>query len=319
MAKAAFALGTSEELRRIEPTPPLVEADVYGGEPGASSPLSASDFVPFKPLVDVLVCGALVLPAEVEQADVTLEVGARIRKTVRVYGDRFFMPGIVGGLAVSRPRRFRYMPITWERAFGGTDPDDPRIFEPRNPVGRGVRRHARQLEGTLAPNFEDPQRPSRAVGFGPIAPHWHPRRKLAGTYDEAWQDTRFPLLPIDFDERFFNVAPEDQQLHGYLPGEEVRLTYMTEIGRERFRLPSFDVRVRFAEYPGLTTDARIVPDTIIIEPAERRVSLVGRVRYYPRKDLVALKQVIVGEPTPGFLKALEKDKSYVDFRKGIRG
>lgn len=51
-----------------------------------------------------------------------------------------------------------------------------------------------------------------AAGFGPLARAWAPRLALAGTYDETWLKTRHPGLPQDFDYRFYNCAPEDQQI-----------------------------------------------------------------------------------------------------------
>jgi len=42
--------------------------------------------------------------------------------------------------------------------------------------------------------------------------NWEPRYKLAGTYDQKWLDDVFPFLPADFDERYYQAAPEDQQV-----------------------------------------------------------------------------------------------------------
>ncbi len=44
------------------------------------------------------------------------------------------------------------------------------------------------------------------AGFGPVPPWWRPRQQHAGTYDEAWLAERHPLLPRDFDERFWHCA-----------------------------------------------------------------------------------------------------------------
>lgn len=46
------------------------------------------------------------------------------------------------------------------------------------------------------------------------------RACLAGTYDDAWLQKRWPAFPADFDWGYFNAAPRDQQLDGYLAGDE---------------------------------------------------------------------------------------------------
>jgi hypothetical protein len=59
---------------------------------------------------------------------------------------------------------------------------------------------------------------------------------------------KFPLLPDDFDPRFYQAAPGDQQVPGYLSGgEEVELENLTPGGSLKFRLPRTDLwfRTRF--------------------------------------------------------------------------
>jgi hypothetical protein len=150
-------------------------------------------------------------------------------------------------------------------------------------------------------------------GFGPIAPHWEPRARLAGTYDDHWKKQRAPLLPEDFNPAFLNCAPPDQQLPGYLPGEEVRLTGMTRSGQARFQLPEFSVPVMFVTRDLIEeTWARV--DTIIIEPAAERVSLVARSFCSPRPNAIALRTAFVGPLTRGRRRALELGKEYLDLR-----
>src|SRR5262249_44792319 len=146
---------------------------------------------------------------------------AGLAKTVRVFGDRVWKPGVLG-LAMTDPEPFVAIPITYERAFGGADrtSDNPKKhdWERRNPVGTGFALDPQRLIEQKLPNVEDPKplsgwgrsRP-RPAGFGPIARHWLPRAEFAGTYGEKWQTERLPLLPEDFDERFYLCAPADQQ------------------------------------------------------------------------------------------------------------
>lgn len=55
------------------------------------------------------------------------------------------------------------------------------------------------------------QYPCRPAGFGSVGRSWAPRVSLTGTYDDQWQQERWPLSPTDFDERYWNSAPQDQQ------------------------------------------------------------------------------------------------------------
>ena len=50
------------EVLRAKRQAPLVEADVFAGEPGLSAPLAESDFAPKKPKCDVLLNGTAYAP-----------------------------------------------------------------------------------------------------------------------------------------------------------------------------------------------------------------------------------------------------------------
>jgi hypothetical protein len=193
-----------------------------------------------KPATDVVVAGHAYSPSgkPVSELVATLAVGS-ILKSLVVVGDRAWE-----GTALSDPVPFIRMPLTYERAFGGSDPlEEPREFDARNPVGQGFVTKAEHVDGRAAPNFELPQarlgsptdRPPPA-GFGPIAPSWSPRIELAGTHDDAWLEARHPLPPLDQNPAFRCAAPPDQQTE--LKGDEpVRLDNLTPSGAWRFRLP----------------------------------------------------------------------------------
>lgn len=199
---------------------------------------------------DVLLHGHAHAPGgrPVNQIDVSLQVGP-IAKTLRVFGDRTWRRGIAGPETGS-PEPCTKMPIVWERAYGGCDTQsaDPgeHGYEPRNPVGTGFATDSSRVLGQRVANVELPgqlisgwkNRPVPA-GFGPVARHWSPRRELAGTYDERWEKERLPLLPHDFNELFFQCAPSDQQVDGYLCGDEpVLLRNLSPEGDISFRLPT---------------------------------------------------------------------------------
>jgi hypothetical protein len=313
--KATFTWGKRGEPIPAEPLP-IVEQDLFVGDPAMSGIAVPGEVGPRKPRVDVLLKGAIAFRTPVVEIDVSLAVSNRLRKVVRVFGDRVWLP-TASGVAPSRPRPVDRVPIFWERSFGGTDPTNPGIFDPRNPVGSGMARSPRTLDGRPAPSFEDPQRRIASFkdrpapfGFGAIAPHWQPRVGLAGTYDAAWEKQRCPLLPVDFNPEYFNVAPVDQRLDGYVAGEEVRLDGMTVAGQDVFTLPAVRVPIAFRSRSDFF-ETYTVPDTVVIEPAERRFSVVARATYAPLPTMLAMRQVIVGAISRGRRRALETGKTYV--------
>jgi hypothetical protein len=320
--KATFTWGKRGDPIAAEPLP-LVEQDLFVGDPATSGIAAPGEVGSPKPMVDVVLKGAVVFRTPIVEIDVSLALGDRLRKVVRVFGDRVWLP-TASGVAPSRARPVDRVPILWERSFGGTDPTNPGLFEPRNPVGSGMARSPRTLDGRPAPSFEDPRlriasfkdRPA-PCGFGAIAPHWQPRVRLAGTYDDAWQKQRCPLLPVDFNPGYFNVAPADQQMAAYVVGEEVRLDGMTVAGQDVFTLPAVRVPIAFRSRSDFF-ETYTLPDTVVIEPAERRFSVVARATYTPLPNMLALHQVLVGPISRGRRRALETGKLYVDLR-GAKG
>jgi len=260
-------------------------APVFRGDPESSSLLFESDLVQTKTRTDVLVEGHAYAPGGKPATTVNVRLKiAQIDKTLRVHGDRRIQAGLLG-VKLSDTEPFTRMPITYERSFGGTDrkSGDPKQhqWEPRNPVGVGFARKAEDLIESLAPNIEDPGQPygswrrDQPAGFGPIARHWMPRVKLAGTYDDTWGATRKPLLPSDFDERFYQSAPEDQQASGFLRGGElVELHNLTPDGFLSFHLPRVTLGLTTRFYDRTQAWHRADLHTVIIEPDERRFRMV---------------------------------------------
>jgi hypothetical protein len=283
--KGTFLVTNNHSLELAQEQKEVLLSPEYRGDPAVSSLLYESDLDYTKPTTDIILHGHAYAPAgRVSRVvDVTMRIG-NMRKTLRVFGDRVWHKGLVG-LKLSDPKPFQKMPITYERAFGGTDlrSDDPkaRRWERRNPVGRGFATKRRHVIGQLAPNVEDPKalisswenRP-RPAGFGPIARHWSPRVELAGTYDEQWEKKRLPLLPEDFNERFYQCAPSDQQSPDYLKGgEPVELINLSPDGPLRFNLPHVDLG--FTTRLGRSTIEHVARlHTVVIEPDVPRVILV---------------------------------------------
>ena len=248
--KATYGLDGSGGMAPAEEQREVELADTFTGEPGESSVAYASDLAIRKTSTDVVLVGSA-YPARAgeREGEVGVQVGTA-RASMRVFGDREWQSAL-GVTRMSRPQPFECLPLTYERAAGGTDltpsAERDQSFDPRNPVGMGFRasRSRRDVDASKLPNFERPDalirtpddRPAPApVGF--VAPGWAPRSEFAGTYDEAWTETRSPLLPTDFDIRFFDVAPPGLTVPGRLQGNEHGAAMgVSPYGLLRFTLP----------------------------------------------------------------------------------
>lgn len=272
----------------------LADAQVpvkWGGEPWGKPGESSNKYEPetafIKPATDVVLLGHAHAPQKgATEGLVALQVGP-LKKAVRVVGERTWYRSM-GHIAATKPLPFDKLPLTWERAFGGWDRTDAAkpAFEPRNPVGVGFRASPRHFqEGLKLPNLEDPAEPLREfgqrvtpVGVGFTSPNWQPRAKYAGTYDEAWNKTRKPLLPKDFDRRFFNAAAPGLVAPGYLKGDEpVIITGVSPKGRLSFSLPGQAapvVTVELAAAEDATPQLHL--DTVILDTDEEHVLMLWR-------------------------------------------
>jgi hypothetical protein len=324
VVKGTFSIPPpGEEPQLAEEQVPLVMADVFTGEPGFSAPLYESEFALRKPKCDVLLNGSAFAPGgkPAERVTVSLRVGT-MKKSFDVVGNRVWRRGILGPTA-SSPEPFVSMPFSYDKAFGGIDKTNPepsrwRTFVPNH---FGVGYHDHPLDPSInskpLPNTEETGRhvndsrgPYRPMSFGPIFRAWQPRLKYAGTYDDKWLEKVFPFLPADFDERYFQAAPEDQQIDYLQGGEEVELVNLTPEGRTRIRLPHVRVPVEFIrnDYKSTTVDA--LADTLFLEADKGRFVITWRASTPLRKNVFEVPTGIVGRMPRGWYRARESGKRY---------
>ena len=301
----------------------FVMADRFSGDPGHSAPVCESDFAPIKPRCDVLLNGSAHAPGgkPVSRVQVGLRVGS-LTKTFEVVGDRVWRRDLLS-VAPTSPVPFVEMPISYDRAFGGTDTshEDPRRHDAwmENPVGCGFHvNHAKEaIDGEPLPNTEevgvavtDPKGKYRPMSFGPIGRGWRPRARYAGTYDQAWIDDVFPFLPADFDERYFQSAPEDQQLDMLHGGEEVVLINLTPRGRTSFKLPTVRVPITFYLRDHTEREMQAVNDTLLIEPDAGRIIMLWRTALPLQRNMFEVAQVVVGTMPRAWHRARASGKTW---------
>ncbi len=301
MVKASFIIG--EKWQLTDEQPQFLYKDEYWAEPENSSIKYASDFHLGKPASDIIVIGNALSPDQqaVKQLDVTVNVG-EVKKTVRVFGDRFWRNG-----KITAAEPFQIMPLTYERAFGGEYfvDDEIELIEEKNPVGTGFAGKSSQLEmnDVALPNLEDPDNLIRLHSdtpepacFAIISPGWQNRVNYAGTYDEAWQTGRAPYLPLDYDRRFFNLAHNDLIYTDYLQGgEAVYISNMHSSGDLQFNLPMINP---IAEIEIRTKKLHIPFDmeTLQIEPNQLKLTMIWRAAIPCDKAIMKINDINIVLP-----------------------
>jgi len=288
VVKGTFRLTDAPALTLAEEQSPLRAADVYHGDPAATSLAGASDMVMFKPATDILVSGCYYPNRRDPRWNFAGFIFGpqKMRKLIQVFGDRRWDKRLVG-IGLSAPARFEKIPIVYERAFGGVDDSLPGSVEvcPENPAGVGFRgkRSRKEIAGQPVANLEDPQHPitapdqrPRPHALGAIAPAWSPRPSFAGTYDQAWSKTRMPLPPADFNPRYNQAAPPDQIYPSHVVGgEPMEIFGMTPEGHMRFEVPRVRPQVVVRVLDRRETPA-VTCDTVDVEMEKRTLSLVWR-------------------------------------------
>lgn len=290
IVKGTFNIGNAEQgLIVADHQSEINLADVYWGKPGEFSLKYESDIAISKPGTDVALIGKARSPnGPVRQLDVRLSVGA-LQKVVRVFGDRFWEK-TASGWKMTSPKPFESMPLVYEYAYGGQDPwqepDAPPDVELRNPVGKGFagKKSHKAVDRIPLPNLELPQqlisdirqRPEPA-GFGFIARNWQPRSLMMGTYDEAWEAHRSPLLPADFNPASHAAAsPGLRADHHFEGGEPVVIENVSSQGPINFSLP--ENRIKVVTYiDQQRVEHETLMDTVVIESLRNRVILTWRV------------------------------------------
>lgn len=283
---------------------PFVYSDTHYGDPETTSIRVETDFSPIKPKCEVLLDAMATAPqgSQVETIEVRL-IGPGLDKRATVTGQRRWFRGGLG-IQASRPQPFRSMPLAWHLTFGGTDRTDPDPAKHRsdaiNPIGSGYLVGQSNIDGTPMPCIEHPRSRIRIwndratpIGFGPVPRFAKERAKYAGTYDKHWMDNVLPFLPDDFDDRYFQAAPQDQWLDKLSEGMIFGCAGMNESGTFKVKLPRLEVPVRFM-FDDHTEHKVMTPDTLNIVPHEGRIVLVGRASTKLPRKFVRLEQVHVG-------------------------
>jgi hypothetical protein len=312
LVQGSYSISTQGEVAFLPEQPPPNPGGEWIGDPGLSSMRLEPQIAFEKLATDIVMLGSAHAPrVGTTRMQVGIRVGS-VQKLVDIVGTRYLVKSS-GGLRISEPEPFETIPLTYEHAFGGWDrrAEDPQLhrYEARNPVGVGFRDGSHDTPDELVlPNIEDPGQPFRSygdtpppAGFGFIAPNWQPRLDFAGTFDAAWDRSRKPLLPTDFNRQFFNAASPGLVAPGFLRGDEPVVTVGASAGeRIAFHLPQEPPPDCIVELRGRNrVELRTVLDTVIVDMDRLLLILQWRAHYAVRNGM---DDVVSIEILRGFLR-----------------
>ncbi|EYF08874.1 DUF2169 family type VI secretion system accessory protein [Chondromyces apiculatus] len=277
--------------------------------------LYPNDFADYKLNAEVLLLGTCHAPGQrqVVECPVRFAVGSW-SKILRVVGPRVWSDNLSGAV-MSEPLPFTRMPLDHAHAYGG-----PTFAW--NPSGKGH-------DGRELPNVEHPAQPIRSrndrpepAGFGPLNPLWPQRAsKMGKEYGKSYQEKRAPFYAEDFDWTYFSAAPLDQQLKGYLRGDEELSVHNVHPHAPVIvaRLPGLRVRAFVNDVVGAFREVALSLDTLTVDADKGVVYLTWRGLDKVREDdLTDVKTVLIASepladhPLPEahyrqILDAFEKD------------
>ncbi len=251
-----------------------IKGDTYReeDEDRAGECLYPGDFADWKPRAEVMLRGTCHTPLgkPLPECPVRFSVGSW-SKILRVVGRRFWSDDKPGAV-MSETAPFTKMPVDYAHAFGGPG-------YATNPVGMG-------FAGRELPNVEHAGAVIRSrrdapgpAGFGPLNPAWPPRAgKIGKEYGAKWKKERSPWYAEDFDWTYFNAAPADQQLEGYLRGDE-RLVFQNLHPTEQVfeaRLPGLRIRAFVKDAKGRFREVAMSLDTLFADLDEGKLYLTWR-------------------------------------------
>lgn len=211
-------LAEPDTWQALAPYLPLMQAPDLGGPKGRGEwMLAGASYAGTKPL---------------PSWEPEIQIG-QSHKRLQVHGLRRWERGML-----SEAVPVSCVTMDWRSAWGGAT-----VAE--NPLGCGLLDGA----GTVTvPCIEHPEHPWRnpdeitvPACTLPIEVTHPLRRGCAGTYDASYFERFYPGMPADFDHRFFNRAPADQQIQGMWRGDEafVLRHWHAELNCIEGRLPGF--------------------------------------------------------------------------------
>ncbi|MDQ1834983.1 DUF2169 family type VI secretion system accessory protein [Massilia scottii] len=295
----------------------IVLGDVYAGTAGNAVMRAVvtddGDVLPYKPGTDVLVTGSASAPDGIAATEwiAGIRVGT-VKKLLRLHGPRQFRKQMMGW-SLGPAQAVTHVALDYRLAYGGCIDIPAELTEgaeadwvahPGNPAGCGwlpgadayahlprqARAHVRKWiaaqKELTAPQIEDaveavgnPYAYAAPQGFSATARWWAPRVEMQGKYDDMWRSTRYPLLPKEFDSRYFQCASPGLVATPHLTGDETVTLLGLLPARCEMTLPGWKIIVAVTRASGVEEISLPLLDTLRFDLATRQASLVWRTHF----------------------------------------
>lgn len=232
VCKAGFSFDEQGNLIPLPPDYEIHAADQHLADPLASSLVQASEIAPFKQGSEIYLYGT----ASPERNNlIAMEVGMGMlftdgrewKKILRVYGPRKWQKTRLNYI-MGEPGFVQPIPLQYEYAFGGSNPNDDDDAYATNPIGMGYNSDQRKLLSEALPRIEtgptfmtSPMQKPVPAGFGPLPVFWEPRRSAIGEpVADPFAQGGCPYARTA-QKSLHNVAPLDQRFNKPFSGGEV--------------------------------------------------------------------------------------------------
>jgi hypothetical protein len=301
--KGTFVLAHRADAT-IAPNQDSVHGDISWDHNPQASLFAPSDFVPFKPKLDVIFSGRAFAPnaAPLDSLTPRLQVG-HLRKSLRVVGPRVWM-GAAAGLIPSVPEKFTTAPLRYELA-----------------AMTGENQTGIQLAGSAGgplPRIESIDEPGGKIhtpGFGPLPIRWRAERHgltEAGYTFMRRMRSQHAIAPEGFPFSAFNSAPHEQQLDEIEAAPTIVLEHLgRKHTRLESRLPTIRPRVFVKPHDASSTDeVDMRLDTIFIDGV-RLVAVLSWRGSIPVRDVetIGLSKIVIAAESPEMMVSPEDIES----------
>jgi hypothetical protein len=312
--RAVFRIGKDSDLKLLNPQPPINAMDILEFKDREYASIrEPSDFVPYKSCTDVTIVGAAQspnnLPSTGWEIGIQVDAKKRLVKKLRLHGARDWVHRSLSGWRLSDPEPTSRIPLLHELAYGGIRAESSKKkkeIHALNPLGVGFSddpKSAQTHEKFVACQIEYQEnplnafgKPVRAANVGPLPPYFEDRLKFAGTPENQ----PFNSMPTDMDLLFWNAAPLDQRVEGFLQGgESVSLSGLFAEGTVKFNIPSWTCTAISTDDEGNKASHPMNLDTVHIDIDRRHVSVRWCVLVpYQLEDRAVEFIELLGAPNP---------------------